>query len=315
MIPFIKLSKISFTLSVLLLGYLAYYTFEKYAGLKMGLDFSGGIKVEIILNQKVTIEKLRSFFEKEKVEATVQVSSKEESGRGKIEINSKQDKIFEAEAEKNEQKLSEAGFSVNSIDHLKFLLIERLSPQDPNEIKFITADKVGPTVGTFLKRSAIRLLLISLLLITLYITFRFRLNFAIGALVALLHDLLMTVAFIGYFQIPLSVPVIAALLTILGYSINDTIVIFDRIRENLGGNDTLALESVVDRSINASISRTLVTSLTTLIAVGSVYLWGGEGLRDMAIVLLVGVVIGTYSSSFIASPTLVLGEKLKFKRS
>ena len=315
MIPFIRLSWGSFFLSTFLLGYLFYHTYREYSGLKMGLDFSGGMKLEIILNERVSIESLRSFFKQKKIEAKVQASSKENNQRAKIEIDSRQDMIFETEAKKNEAKLSNAGFSVNSVDYLKLLMIETLALRNPAIIKFVTADKVGPTVGEFLKESAIKLLLISLLLITLYITFRFRINFALGALASLLHDLLMTLGFIGYFQIPLSVPVIAALLTILGYSINDTIVIFDRIRENLKGNSTLAVETVVDHSINASISRTLVTSMTTLIAVSSVYFWGGEGLNDMAIVLIIGVIIGTYSSSFIASPIMVWGERIVLKRS
>ena len=309
-IPFMKIRWLSLSFSLLLIGHLSYHTYAQYGGLKLGLDFSGGIKLEVKAADQITIEKLRTFFKKQKIEAVVQDASKEDRKTIKIELGSKQDSLLEEAAEKNTQQLELAGLSVSSVDYLKWILVKNFVPKNPSDIEFINADKVGPTIGTFLKESAIKLLLVSLVLITLYVTFRFQFNFALGALAALMHDLIMTVGFIGYFQIPLSVPVIAALLTILGYSINDTIVIFDRIRENIGGGQNISIESVVDKSITASISRTLITSITTLVAVGAVYFWGGEGLNDMALVLMIGVIIGTYSSPFIASPVVTWGEKL-----
>ena len=177
-------------------------------------------------------------------------------------------------------------------------------------IEFASIDLVGPSIGAYLKKSAINVLFVTLGLIIVYVAFRFQFKFAIGAMLALLHDLFMTTGLIGLLQIPLSTPVIAALLTILGYSINDTIVIFDRVRENLKVNRGTALETVVNTSINESLSRTIITSVTTLLAVISVYLVATESLKEMAYVLIIGIIIGTYSSSFIASPVLIFWDKL-----
>ena len=212
---------------------------------------------------------------------------------------------------KNYKGLTKAGLSVSSVDYLHFLLIQGLSPRSPDKIKIINADKVGPTVGDLLRRHSVKLLSITLILITLYVAFRFQFSFAIGAMIALTHDLILTAGFIGYLQIPLSIPVVAAFLTILGYSINDTIVVFDRIRENIKNAEIHeGLSRIIDKSISESVSRTVITGITTLIAVGSVYIYGGENLKGMATVLIIGIIIGTYSSSFTASPVVLLLEKL-----
>lgn len=309
MIPFMKFKWISLTLSTLVFAGTFYYTEAHYGGYKQGLDFAGGIKIEIQLNEHVTVEKLREFFKKMNVDALVQ-SVGRTSKQAKIEIGSEAEQKLDKEAVQNAEKLQAADFSVNSIDYIKWKLLQELAPQNPEDIVFIGASKVGPTVGEYLRKSAVRLLLIALGLITIYVAFRFQLKFAIGAMLALLHDLFLTLGFIGVFQVPLSVPVIAALLTILGYSINDTIVVYDRIRENLSGKDEVYLDKIVDRSINESLTRTIITSLTTLVSIVSVYFYGGEGLNDMAEVLIIGIIVGTYSSAFIASPVVVIWNRL-----
>ncbi|RME90525.1 MAG: protein translocase subunit SecF [Candidatus Hydrogenedentota bacterium] len=312
MIPFMKFKWFSLTLSILVFAGTFYYTETHFGGFKKGLDFAGGIKIEIRLTKDITIEKLREFFKKMQVDAIVQQAGKD-GNDAKIEIGNEDAIKLDKEAEKHRSELEKEGFSINSIDYIKYKMLHTLGKEHPEELDFVDASKVGPTVGKYLRESAVKLLLVALALITAYVAFRFQLKYAAGATLALLHDLALTLGFIGYFQIPLSIPVVAALLTILGYSINDTIVVYDRIRENLGNKDEVYLDKVVDRSINESLSRTIITSLTTLISVVAVYFYGGEGLNDMAAVLIIGIIIGTYSSSFIASPVVVIWNRIAYR--
>jgi preprotein translocase subunit SecF len=173
---------------------------------------------------------------------------------------------------------------------------------------------VGPTIGKYLQTNALYLVGVALILITIYVAFRFRFNFALGALIASVHDLILTLGVIGVLQIPLSVPVVAAMLTILGYSINDTIVIFDRIRENVHGQEELGIEPVVDKSIMQSLTRTINVTGTTLVAILPIYLLGDEGLKDLAQVLIFGILIGTYSSNFVAAPIVVIWDNFMKRR-
>ncbi len=167
------------------------------------------------------------------------------------------------------------------------------------------SDYVGPRFSEALARQSALLTIVALLLILLYVWFRFRLGFAVSSISALAHDLLFMLAFIGAFQIEVNTATIAAILTIIGYSLNDTIVIFDRIRENVSIHKQSSFARVVDTSITQSLSRTLITSMTTLLAVTALFIFGTGMIRDFALNLIVGVVVGTYSSIFVASPVLV----------
>ncbi len=329
-----KLKWISLAFSVALLGITFYLTLGAGSGFKQGIDFAGGIKLKIEQNEQVTIEKLREFFEKEKITAVVQSAGKEAADVIKVELGTQEETALAAKARELKDKLEKARAeeakktkkakksqkelakqneseeaSASAVSYLLYSMKQDLGKGNPDAVKFISTNQVGPTIGKYLTESAVQLLLITLALITVYVAIRFRINFAAGAMLALLHDLFMTLGFIGLLQISLSIPVVAALLTILGYSINDTIVVFDRIRENDSSEEKVGFERTVDRSITESLSRTIITSVTTLIAVGSVYLLGGEGLKDMAAVLILGIIIGTYSSTFIASPVVVIGNK------
>jgi preprotein translocase SecF subunit len=188
---------------------------------------------------------------------------------------------------------------------------EHKGKTDAGEIVWVHSNKVGPTVGISLRKNALNLLLVTMLFIIVYLTVRFEFRFGVAALVALLHDLLIVWGIVGIMQLKPSIPLIAAMLTILGYSINDTIVIFDRIRENMKGNKKMPMKAIVDVSINQSINRTLITSITTLVSVTCLYFFGGSELRDFSIVLLFGVLVGTYSSVFIASPVLIIWDSIK----
>lgn len=167
------------------------------------------------------------------------------------------------------------------------------------------SEYVGPRFSQSLAEQSVSLTLLALVLILVYIWFRFKFGYAISAIIALTHDVLIMLGFIGATQLEVSTTTIAAVLTIIGYSLNDTIVIFDRIRENEGLLQGRDIEDIINTSITQSLSRTLITSLTTLLAVAALYVFGTGSIRDFALNLIVGIVVGTYSSIFIASPILL----------
>jgi preprotein translocase subunit SecF len=184
-----------------------------------------------------------------------------------------------------------------------------LEPQHPKlEIRRI--ETIGPKVGDELKISAVKAILIALGLVLLYITIRFQWRQGVSAIVALVHDVLVVVGMFSIFDKEFSLTVVAALLTVVGYSLNDTIVVFDRIRENQGKYRKKSFEETINLSITETLSRTLITSGTTLFVVLSLFLLGGEIIHDFAFALLVGVLIGTYSSIYVASPLSVFLTKL-----
>ena len=170
-------------------------------------------------------------------------------------------------------------------------------------------ETVGPRVGEQLRNSGIFSLLVALLLILIYIAFRFDVRYAPGAVIALAHDVAISVGIFTLIRMEISLPIIAALLTIVGYSLNDTIVVFDRIRENLTEIGDADVPGTVNRSINETLSRTLMTSLTTILAVFAIYFFGGGLIKDFAFALIVGIVVGTYSSIFIASPVMIFMDR------
>jgi len=172
-------------------------------------------------------------------------------------------------------------------------------------IEIRRTESVGPKIGEELKNRTWAAILISLFGILVYISWRFEFKFAVGAILALIHDVVITVGLFSILNKEISLVIVAALLTIVGYSLNDTIVVFDRIRENFSLRRRESYENMIDISINESISRTIITSLTTLIVVLFLFFLGGEVIHDFAFALLVGIVVGTYSSIFVASPILI----------
>lgn len=304
---FMRLKWFSMTLSTILIIAFFAITFQKHGGMKQGIDFAGGIRIDAELPQDVSIQSLRSVIEELGIVATTQTSEKGENTLVKIEIGSEEEtrlqNLIDAEGFVKGENISTA------VDYFRAELNNKLLEQGVQQpVVFDSISQVGPTIGKYLRNSAIKLMIVVVILVTIYVAFRFQLSYAVGALGSTLHDIFLVFAFIGFLQIPLSIPVIAAVLTIIGYSINDTIVIFDRIRENRA-NSAEDNEYVVDLAINETLVRTINTSFTTLITIIGLYFWGGSELSDMALVLIIGIVIGVYSSSFIASPMVVLWDR------
>ncbi|HEX5069491.1 MAG TPA: protein translocase subunit SecF [Vicinamibacterales bacterium] len=257
-------------------------------GLPLGVDFSGGTMLTFKFDQAVDEETVRRALP-DFGDAIVQTTGAPAEHRILVRLpmvrQSEEAHDIESEARSVEAALRAA-----------------------NVGNFIMEGKeiVGPVMGEDLRNKGLWATLASLAGITAYIWFRFRFTFAIGALAATIHDVLLTLAFLVWFGYDLTLNVIAALLTVTGYSFNDTIVIFDRVRENQRTAKRESLEDVVNRSVNQTLSRTIITSGVTCLAVVSLYVLGGEVLRGLAFTLLVGIIAGTYSTVFIASSIAIL---------
>jgi len=177
------------------------------------------------------------------------------------------------------------------------------------KFQILVRDIVGPVIGADLQKKGIYATLASILAITIYIAVRFRPSFAIGAIAATFHDILVTIAFLQFFKYELSLNIVAAILTITGYSVNDTIVIFDRVRENMRNKRREPLEQVVNTAVNQTLGRTIITAGTAFLSVLALYLFGGEALEGFSFTMLVGIISGTYSTIFIASAIAIILSK------
>lgn len=256
-------------------------------GLNYGIDFSGGnlfqLKFEKVLDSKevnASLDKLAENIEQFSPNAR------------KVQISEGHDLLIRIEEITEDQKIE----FYNNI-------------KEVGKYEIIKEDKVGASVGSELKKSAILSLLIGGIMIILYITLRFQFKFAIAAILALMNDILIAVGGIALLGYEINTPFIAAVLTILGYSINDTIVVFDRIRETLKRKSDSNFGELLDKSINQVITRSINTSVTTLLAIIAILVFGGDSLRTFITTLLIGTIAGTYSSIFIATPLVYLLEK------
>ena len=322
-IQFLKYRYIAFGFSIVLLVLFIAGSVMK-GGLNMGVDFVGGVKLIVDFPKDVkekdikdTLKGLNPIVQKlgseSKNEFMISIKLKEQKKKNesknktnkKIDLKEKVEIKTDTVGNKTEQKKEVMTKEAQESEKIKKLLVTRFK-----NIEIVSVENVGPAIGDFLKNSAIKLFLVALVLMMLYLTFRFEFKYSMGAMAALVHDLSLTVVFCGFMGVEINIPVIAALLTIFGYSVNDTIVIFDRIRENVQVKAKSTFLDTINKSITLSISRTLLTSLTTLFAVLSLYLIGGEGLNEFALVLLFGIFVGTYSSVYIASPLLVKWEQM-----
>lgn len=291
-IPFIRYRFIAYAITITLIVIFSLQTYRN-GGFNWGIDFVGGIKLTVKFEQGVDTAQIRKVLTQNKISAVIQQVGKEEDNEYLISTK------LASRAENVEESTKELKAVIQS---------------NFKNVEILSIETVGPAIGDFLKKSAGKLIALSIIIMTLYLAFRFELKYSIGAMVALVHDVILSVLFCGFAGIEINIPIVAAILTIYGYSVNDTIIIFDRVRENLQIKTRQTFIDVIDKSITQTISRTLLTALTTLFAVFALYMISGEGLNEFASVLLFGIVIGTYSSMYIASPFVLYWEKLTLKK-
>ncbi|MFC1670781.1 protein translocase subunit SecF [Spirochaetota bacterium] len=321
-IGFLKYRFIAITISLGLILVFTVVTFIK-GGLKMGIDFAGGVKIIAKFEEGITETKIRDSLKE--FNPMVQQIGSEDKNEYIISTKLKEEKKVKPKKKIDNSSVKKTGLKDKKtvknvikskkvkeepkIESDRVLSIRKKLAKDFNNVKFLSVENVGPAIGDFLKKSALKLFLIAIVLMVLYLTFRFEFKYSVGAIAALVHDILFCTVFCGLAGIEINIPVIAALLTTFGYSVNDTIVIFDRVRENVQFESKQTYIDLINKSVSQSLSRTLLTSLTTLFVVLALYLLGGKVLNDFALVLLVGIFVGTYSSIYIASPVLIAWEK------
>ena len=255
-----------------------------FKGLNFGVDFKGGTLIELrTTDNQVSISKIRqSFLNMNVGDVTVKQFGKNDD--------------FLIKFEKKENN------NPNLIKEIKNDLTTSIGPV----FKFRRVENVGPKVSAELLKSGIIAIALSLTAMLIYIWIRFEWQFSLGAILALFHDVILTLGIFSLFSLEINLSIVAAVLTIVGYSMNDTVVIFDRVRENLKKYSDIKIFDLTNISINETLSRTIITSLTTLLALFSIYIFGGEILKGFSLAMILGVIFGTYSSIYIANPVLIL---------
>ena len=265
-------SIIIFTLSVI---------FIFFKGLNYGIDFKGGTLIELRTETSIDASSIRDTLNSMSLgDVNVKKFGKEGDYLIKVE-------------QKNENKS-------NLIPEIKETLINNLNA----DVDFRRVENVGPKVSSELLESSIIAISLALAAMLFYIWVRFEWQFSLGSIIALFHDVIITLGIFSILSLEINLSIIAAVLTIVGYSMNDTVVIYDRIRENLLKFSKISFSDIANLSINETLTRTIITSVTTLLALFSIYILGGEILRGFSFAMILGVVIGTYSSIFVASPVL-----------
>ena len=256
--------------------------FMIFKGLNYGIDFKGGTLIEVRLENKNTeVSKVRESLKKINL-GDINVKNFGEKGDFLIKIEKKL---------KNNDSL---------ISEIKSTLDLALN----EEVNYRRIESVGPKVSSELLKSGVISIGLALLMMLFYIWFRFEWQFSLGSIIALFHDVILTLGIFSVLSIEINLSIVAAVLTIVGYSMNDTVVIYDRIRENLSKYNKLEINQISNLSVNETLSRTLITSVTTLLALLSIFILGGEILKGFSFAMILGVIIGTYSSIFVASPIL-----------
>ena len=279
-INFLRVKNIATILSILAL--ISSLFFLVYKNLNFGIDFKGGTLIEIKKDENLSIAEIRN-----------QLS---ELNIGDIQIQTfGSDDIILIRIE-NSTNL-DANADMSSIELIRSSL--------GNDVIIQRTEIVGPKVSSELIQKGIIAIIIAVFLMLFYIWIRFEWQFSIGAVTALIHDVMITMGIFSFLQIEFNLSIIAALLTILGYSMNDTVVVYDRIRENLRKYKQMNIFDLINQSLNETMSRTLLTSVTTLLALFSLYFLGGEVLKGFTLAMIIGVFIGTYSSVFIASQIIL----------
>ena len=253
-----------------------------FKGLNLGVDFKGGTLIELRTENSMTnIAEIRQSFLKMNLgDVAVKKFGKENDYLAKIEITKSDDENF-----------------IKSIN-------DKLSADLGSAVNFRRVENVGPKVSKELLRAGLLAISLSLAAMLFYIWIRFEWQFSLGAIIALIHDVIITVGIFSFLSYEVNLSIVAAVLTIVGYSMNDTVVIFDRVRENLKKYSKISITEISDLSTNQTLSRTLITSITTLLALFSIYIFGGAILKGFSFAMIIGVIVGTYSSIFVATPIL-----------
>ena len=282
-IPFLRWRNGLFAFSAALAIISVVLLFAK--GLNFGIDFEGGILIEVGSERPVDISDMR-----------VTLGG---LGLGEVslqEFGSNTEVLIRIERQPGDADAQQAAITI---------VRETLDTKYAGELTYRRTEFVGPKVGAELIQAGIIAMVLSIALMLVYIWFRFELPFAIGAIIALMHDVLLTVGMFSLFGLEFNLAIVAAILLIVGYSMNDTVVVYDRVRENLRKFKKMPLVELLNVSINDTLSRTVMTSLTTLLALAALLIFGGEVIRDFTIAMIWGVFVGTYSSIFVASSILV----------
>jgi len=253
-----------------------------FKGLNLGVDFKGGTLIEIRTdNTNTNIGEIRqSLLRMNLGDVTVK------------KFGDENDYLVKIEMKKNEDE--------NFIQSIK----DKLSSDLSTNVNFRRVENVGPKVSRELLRDGLVAIILSLAAMLFYIWIRFEWQFSLGAISAIIHDVIITLGIFSLLSYEVNLSIVAAVLTIVGYSMNDTVVIFDRIRENLKKYSKISISEISDTSTNETLSRTLITSITTLLALGSIYIFGGAILKGFSFAMIIGVIVGTYSSIFVAAPIL-----------
>ena len=256
--------------------------FLLFKGLNYGVDFKGGTLIELrVKDQTIDISSIRQSFKKMNL--------------GDVNVKKFGNKTdFLIKFEKKDEK------NINFISDIKNKLVLDIG----NSFSFRRVESVGPKVSSELLKSGVIAILMSLSAMMIYIWLRFEWQFSLGAIFALIHDVIITLGFFSILNLEINLSIVAAVLTIVGYSMNDTVVIFDRVRENLKKYSSKKINEITNLSINETLSRTIITSLTTLLALVSIFIFGGEILKGFSFAMILGVIFGTYSSIYIANPIL-----------
>ncbi len=275
-INFMRIKKLTLFISSILFFLSLSLIFIK--GLNLGIDFTGGSLIEVRFKENIDLNNLRIKMNKLDL-GEIQLQT----------IGNENDIVIRVQDNKDKQ--------AETIQIVK----ESLSDQSA---EYRRTEFVGPKVGSELINAGITAVIFSLIGILIYIWIRFQWNFALGAIIALIHDVILTLGFFSFLQLEFNLATVAAVLTIAGYSINDTVVIYDRIRESMRKYKQITFDEVINLSLNGTLSRTLMTSLTTLLALVALFIFGGIVISSFIIALIWGVFIGTYSSLYVASPIL-----------
>ena len=281
-IDFLKSKYIAFIASVILILLSIGLFFLN--GLNFGIDFKGGTLIEIETQNKIEISQVRSSLNSLSL-GDIQVQ----------EFGSDKNLLIRIEQQQGGDQIQQ-----NILEIVK----QKLTNDISETINFRRTEVVGPKVSGELIQSGIIAILVAVFAMLIYIWLRFEWQFSLGAVIALLHDVILTIGVFCFTQLEFNLPIIAAILTIVGYSMNDTVVVYDRVRENLRKFRSKEITSLLNLSINETLSRTIVTSVTTLLALVSLYIFGGEVIKGFTFAMIWGVLVGTYSSIFVAAPLL-----------